>query len=80
MIARTPTALTASIMAVLILTGSSSTILPKPIYIGGGPEDRKAWRSVGGSYVGASRKKKPQTSIGFVSHVYQYLGNSVTRH
>jgi hypothetical protein len=41
MITLTPAALTASRMAALILIGSSSTILPKPIYIGGGPDDRK---------------------------------------
>jgi hypothetical protein len=48
---------------VVIRSGSSSTILPNPIYTSGGPDARKAFRSAGGLYFGVSQKKKPQTSI-----------------
>lgn len=69
MIARTPAVFTASIMVAVNSTWSSSTMLPNPIYIGGGPDERKAWRSNGGSNCGGSRKKKPQTSRDSVSYL-----------
>lgn len=37
------------------------TMLPKPIYTGGGPLWRNASRSAGGVKSGGERKKKPQT-------------------
>lgn len=43
--------------------GSSITILPNPMYTGGGPASRKALKSGEGLYEGGSRKKKPQTSL-----------------
>jgi hypothetical protein len=39
-------------------------MLPKPMYIGGGPARRKESSSAGGEYSGVSRKKKPQISEG----------------
>lgn len=39
------------------------TMLPNPIYTGGGPLWRNAARSAGGVKSGGARKKKPQTSI-----------------
>lgn len=67
MMALTPAARTASTIVASILAGSSRTMLPNPMYTGGGPALRKFARSDGGVYLGVSRKKKPHTSVTNVS-------------
>lgn len=67
-IARTPTARTASSRIEVSRGGSSMTMLPKPIYTGGGPSRRNASSSDEGVYIGNSRKKKPHTSRHLVGH------------
>ena len=67
-IARTPIARTASSRIEVSRGGSSMTMLPKPIYTGGGPSRRNASSSEDGEYIGNSRKKKPQTSRYLVGH------------
>lgn len=62
-IARNPWASTDSMIALVIRWGSSSTMLPNPMYTGGDPLVIKSWSSVGGVYCGGSQKKNPQTSI-----------------
>ena len=47
-IARTPVTSIASRRVAVNLSASSTTILPKPIYIGGGPWERKSYNSRGG--------------------------------
>lgn len=61
MIARPPQDLTALTSVAVMAGGSSITMLPKPMYTGGGPLWRNASRSGGGVKSGGERKKKPQT-------------------
>lgn len=62
--ARTPAFFTASKISVVNLSGSSTTIDPKPIYTGVSPDSRNFTNPLGGSKVEArSRKTKPAISI-----------------
>jgi hypothetical protein len=62
MIALTPEILIASRMMAVSFSGSSTTILPNPIYTGGDPALNQASNPTDGEYDGGSRKKNPQIS------------------
>ena len=63
MIARTLDRTTAITTVSISFWGFSTTILPKPMYTGGGPACRNSDSSEGGLYDGGSRKKNPHTSV-----------------
>lgn len=62
-IALTPEILIASRIMAVIFSGSSTTMLPNPMYTGGEPALSHASSPRDGEYLGGSLKKKPQMSV-----------------